>query len=87
MFFRGDDEDGGNLNRGSQVEDGGLGCLEAQIFALCITEGNGARVVARAEVGGVLGASGTSLCGERDKKRDEEKEFHGCLEFLFEGTR
>jgi hypothetical protein len=40
VFFRWNNEDGGNLDRGGEIDDGSFGGFEAEVFALGFGEGD-----------------------------------------------
>jgi hypothetical protein len=44
VLFRRDDEDGGNFDRGCEIDDGGRGGFEAEVFALGVVESDWACV-------------------------------------------
>ena len=44
VFFRWDNENRGDFNRGGEIDDGGGSGFEAEVFALGVAEGDGAGV-------------------------------------------
>jgi hypothetical protein len=54
VFFRRDNEDGGNFDRGGEIDDGGRAGFEAEVFALGFGEGDGAGMGGGAHFGAVM---------------------------------
>ena len=44
VFFGWDNENRGDFNRGGEIDDGGRGCFEAEVFPLGVAKGDGAGV-------------------------------------------